>query len=124
MKYSRQRELIRDFVSRELVHPTADYVYSQVKLEQPNISLGTVYRNLNLLAEMGEIRKISLPNQSDRFDGRLDDHQHLLCQRCGEVYDLELPHLRGLAGYILDTSGFAVEHYDLIITGTCKNCGE
>ena len=70
LKYSRQRESIKDYLMHTNAHPTADMVYLHVKEQFPNISLGTVYRNLNLLSDMGEIIKISTPDGADRFDGR------------------------------------------------------
>ena len=69
LKYSRQRESILQYLSATHSHPTADMVYMHVKEEFPNISLGTVYRNLNLLADIGEIIKIPTPDGGDRFDG-------------------------------------------------------
>ena len=69
MKYSRQREIILNTVMENPVHPTADMVYSILREENPNISLGTVYRNLNYLAAEGIIRKITMPEGCDRFDG-------------------------------------------------------
>ena len=74
LKYSRQRESIIQYLSATHSHPTADMVYMHVKEEFPNISLGTVYRNLNLLADIGEIIKIPTPDGGDRFDGRTDSH--------------------------------------------------
>jgi len=72
MKYSRQRELIFETVIQNPVHPTADDIYSLVRTKLPNVSLGTVYRNLNLLSEQGDLYRIQLPNVSDRFDARID----------------------------------------------------
>ena len=69
LKYSRQRESIKNYLATTKEHPTADTVYLQMKKEFPNISLGTVYRNLNLLTEIGEAIKIPTPNGGDRVDG-------------------------------------------------------
>lgn len=84
MKYSRQRESILNSLNEKLDHPTAEMVYNCVKKEQPNISLGTVYRNLNQLVEQGVLRRIATPVSGDRFDIRTDPHAHLLCTRCGK----------------------------------------
>ena len=89
MKYSRQRESILNALNEKLDHPTAEMVYNCVKQEQPNISLGTVYRNLNQLVEQGTLRRIATPVSGDRFDIRVDPHAHLLCTCCGRVLDLE-----------------------------------
>ena len=69
LKYSRQREAIKDFLAHSHEHPTADIVYMNLRESFPNISLGTVYRNLSLLSEMGQIQKISMKDGADRFDG-------------------------------------------------------
>ena len=75
MKYSRQRESILNSLNEKLNHPTAEMVYNCVKKEQPNISLGTVYRNLNLLTDIGEVIKIPTPDGGDRFDGNVMPHR-------------------------------------------------
>ena len=78
LKYSRQREAIKEFLASTKEHPTADTVYMHVREEFPRISLGTVYRNLNLLADMGEINKITTPDGGDRFDGSVEPHYNLI----------------------------------------------
>lgn len=124
LKYSRQRASIREYLIHTNEHPTADTVYLHVKNEFPNISLGTVYRNLNLLADMGEALKITTPNGGDRFDGRTDPHYHVTCVCCGNVFDLELP-----LEHRVKINSLANEHYDgqidshsITFTGTCPHC--
>ena len=124
MKYSRQRELIRQAVMEHPVHPTADAVYAMVREREPNISLGTVYRNLNQLAQQGELLKICLPGASDRFDARTDAHHHLLCDRCGRLYDIEPGDLGGLEARIRGITDLTVTGYQVYITGICQNCAE
>lgn len=89
LKYSRQRECIKNFLRDRYDHPTAETVYLNIKEEFPNISLGTVYRNLSLLAELGEIAKISTGGP-DRFDGHTEPHYHFFCDSCGQVMDLDM----------------------------------
>lgn len=122
MKYSKQRELILTTVRKNVIHPTADQVYSIIRKTMPNISLGTVYRNLNLLAENGDIIKISLPNQSDRFDGTLEPHYHMICNKCNKVFDIKLNCLNELSDDVFKNYQFSVEHFNLIINGTCCDC--
>lgn len=122
MKYSKQRELVLNTVIENPVHPTADFVYSHLRSANPNISLGTVYRNLNLLADHGLIHKIAIPNGSDRFDFRTDEHYHMICDCCGEVFDAELDSLKELDSEIEKSTGFVVRHHDLIINGLCNKC--
>lgn len=90
LKYSRQREAIKEFLMTRTDHPTAETVYMNVKKEYPNISLGTVYRNLSLLAELGEINKVSTGEGVDRFDGKIAPHYHFICQSCGRVMDIDI----------------------------------
>ena len=79
LKYSKQREAIKNFLVTRYDHPTAETVYLNIRKEFPNISLGTVYRNLNLLAEIGEIQKLSSGIGPDRFDGNPAPHYHFIC---------------------------------------------
>ena len=90
LKYSRQRESIKTCLMKRRDHPTADHVYLSIREEYPNISLGTVYRNLNLLVELGEVRKLSFGYGPDRFDGDLNPHYHFVCRSCGAITDLPL----------------------------------
>lgn len=122
MKYSRQREMVYEVAATHLVHPTADYIYSLLRQQDPKISLGTVYRNLNQLFESGKLRKISMPGASDRFDARLDEHQHMVCEKCGKVFDVEIAGLKSLDHEVLEQTGFHVDHYELVIQGVCEDC--
>lgn len=88
LKYSRQRESIKKYLSNTKEHPTADMVYTYIRKQYPNISLGTVYRNLNLLVNQGNIIKFTTGDGSDRFDGRTSKHYHFMCTKCSEVSDL------------------------------------
>lgn len=90
LKYSRQRESIKNFLCGREDHPTADMVYTNIRREFPNISLGTVYRNLSLLVELGEIQKITTDG-ADRFDAKTIPHNHFICRRCGRVLDVMIP---------------------------------
>ena len=124
LKYSRQRESIKHFLMTTRTHPTADEVYLHVKEDFPNISLGTVYRNLNLLADLGEAIKISTPDGGDRFDGRTSPHNHFLCRKCGRLLDLELD-----MKSIEEVNRLAAENFDGLIEssstlfyGECSDC--
>lgn len=124
MNYSKQRELVLQTVLEHPVHPTANTVYKLVRRKNPKISLGTVYRNLNFLSEMGMLRKISMPVGSDRFDGRLDEHYHMACSCCGRVFDVECGALRGLDDELMAQQGFQVNNHHLLLTGLCRECRE
>lgn len=121
MKYSYQRECICTRVMNGYDHPTADMVYEDVKKILPNISLGTVYRNLNQLVDAKVIRKILSIDEVIRFD-RNDPHDHMKCVVCGNILDLTDEQLSGLNQYIEEKSGNKILSHELVLTGICKNC--
>ena len=79
LKYSKQRESIKLFLAERKDHPTADVIYLNIREQFPHISLGTVYRNLALLSELGEIKKLTTGDGADHFDGNVSPHQHVIC---------------------------------------------
>ena len=122
LKYSRQREAIKIFLASRYDHPTAETVYLAIKEEFPNISLGTVYRNLSLLSEIGEIQKLSTGVGPDRFDGNAKPHYHFTCRKCGAVLDLTvdgLDHINVLAAQGFDGE---IEGHIAYFYGTCPDC--
>ena len=86
---SRQRDAIMTYLKSRTDHPSAEQIYENVKLEIPNISLGTVYRNLTLLNDLGEIRLISVGTGADHFDANAAPHDHFVCRRCQSIIDLQ-----------------------------------
>lgn len=121
-KYSRQRELIKEFLMTRKDHPTADIVYMNVRRQNPNISLGTVYRNLTFLADAGEISRLNVGDGVDRFDANISPHYHFVCEECGRVIDLEMDSIETI-------KNTASVHFDGLITGhvtyfygLCSNC--
>ena len=122
MKFSRQRELILQTVRQSEEHLTAEQVYERLKPENTTLSLGTVYRNLNLLAEQGTLCRIRVPGGADVFDRNNDGHQHIICRCCGSVMDWRIPKMEELDQYLSELTGFAVDRHDFIAWGTCKNC--
>lgn len=123
-KYSRQREAIKEYLIQTKEHPTADTVYMYIKKSFPNISLGTVYRNLNLLSEQGEILKVNCQDGSDRFDGNYKPHYHFLCNECGRVFDLEMEsidHINVIAGAKFQGK---IEGNVTFFHGSCPECQE
>lgn len=124
LKYSRQRESIQNFLANRYDHPTAETVYQNIREEFPNISLGTVYRNLNLLAEIGEIQKISTGAGPDRFDGNMHPHYHFICNHCGCVMDLSVSGLEHINILASQDFGGAVEGHVAYFYGKCPACAE
>ena len=119
-RYSRQRELIYQTLCRTDEHPTAEMVYRWLKPENPSLSLGTVYRNLNLLADEGVIRRMAFP--VERYDANTMPHPHFRCAGCGAVYDLPLPYDSGLDDAAAQASGHQVSGHEVIFHGVCTAC--
>lgn len=122
LKYSRQRESIKACLAGRRDHPTADHVYLSIRQEYPNISLGTVYRNLNLLVELGEVRKLSFGYGPDRFDADLTPHYHFVCRACGCIMDLPLAPLTELNEKAQEYCGGRVESHRTYFYGLCREC--
>ena len=118
-RYSRQRELIYQALCSTKEHPTADMVYQWLKPENPNLSLGTVYRNLNLLADEGIIARMPFP--VERYDANTKPHPHFRCRCCGAVSDLDLPYDTSLDEQV-EAQGYEVDHHSVLFTGICVNC--
>lgn len=117
-----QRTMVFETVNKLQNHATADEIYDAIISEHPNISRATVYRNLNLLSEMGEIRKLEIPGGPDRFDHCIDNHCHVKCERCGRLFDVDMDYISGLESNIRDTRGFDFTGYDIIFRGICPDC--
>lgn len=122
IKYSRQRSAIRDFLCGRKDHPTAETVYAAVKEDFPNISLGTVYRNLSLLAELGEIQKISTEGGPDRFDFNEKPHCHFYCRTCDSMIDIDLPVHDELNSKAAEVFPGVIEKSSVLFTGLCPDC--
>lgn len=122
LKYSRQRESIKASLMARQDHPTADTLYTSIRKEYPNISLGTVYRNLNLLVELGEIRKLSCGDGADHFDGDISPHYHFVCRRCGQVLDLPLNPMEHINPLAQQCTQGLIDSHSIYFYGTCKDC--
>jgi len=122
LKRSKQREAILRVLRGTISHPTVDWIYDEVRKEIPNISLGTVYRNLRLLRENGEILEIDLSGTFSRFDGNPDNHYHFRCEKCGRVFDVAEPVNKELDKRVAQKTGFKISHHRLEFRGLCKEC--
>lgn len=119
-----QRTLVLQTVQKLQSHPTADQVYEAVSQQHPTISRGTVYRNLNQLAEDGEIKKLETPDGADHFDHCCHRHYHVRCVKCGAVYDVQMEQLPNLEQLVQDSSGFELQGFDLMFRGVCPECAK
>lgn len=124
IKHSRQRDSIKDCLANRFDHPTAETVYLTLRETIPNISLGTVYRNLALLADTGEIMRISTGDGPDRFDGNPKPHYHFFCRKCGAVSDLEMENIDLINVIAAEHFKGRIEGHMTHFFGTCADCLE
>ena len=122
LKHSRQRESIKNSLMNRYDHPTADTLYMSIREEFPNISLGTVYRNLSLLVELGEIQKISCGEGADRFDADIRPHYHFVCSSCGDVSDLHMEPLSVVNETAQEHCPGEIHSHTTYFYGTCEHC--
>lgn len=116
---TRQRKAIFELIQRECRHLTAEEIYATLHETMPHLALGTVYRNLRLMEQAGEIRRIVVAEGSDRFDKNLSPHEHATCIECGSFFDLDAPEIRAA---IERSVGISVVSYRLEVDCLCKAC--
>ena len=122
-KHFKKREAILNCLRSTTSHPTAEWVHAQLKAEYPDISLGTVYRNLALFKEQGLIVSLGSVNGVERYDGNVDPHVHFVCQSCGTVHDLHGMHVpEELNAAAAREANAAVDHCHLTFHGRCQTC--
>ena len=119
-RYSKQRETILQVVQSTFVHPNADWIYNETRKIIPNISLGTVYRNLNQLVDTGRLIKLK-DEAVVRYDGNIDHHDHFRCTTCGKWFDIKLLD-RGTIQSFNEKNHFRIESVNLELEGTCESC--
>ena len=118
-----QRQLVIAAVRFLADHPTAEEVYDRITMEYPDISKGTVYRNLNSLVESGLLGKVSVPSGADRFDHILARHYHIKCNHCGNFMNVEnFDYFHDLDDKLATATGFKMEHHDIVFSGLCPEC--
>ena len=119
---SNQKEAIFSVLKGTTSHPTAEWVHKRVRREMPNISLGTVYRNLKLLKQEGTIAELDLAGTQIRFDGNTQNHYHFRCEQCGCIFDVDEPVNKESDARIARKTGCKVSHHRLEFRGLCKDC--
>ena len=123
-RMTHQRQVILEEVGKVNSHPTADEVYEMVRKRLPRISLGTVYRNLDILSESGLIQKIAPVSNQMRFDGDTSTHYHMRCIDCGKVEDAPIDPLESLERALKDLSDYSILGHRLEFMGRCSECRE
>lgn len=121
-RMTKQRKTILKVLRSTTSHPTADWIYEEVRKEIPNVSLGTVYRNLGILKDMGEIMELDFGSTYSRFDGNPSNHYHFCCTDCGRVYDIDLILMKKIEDEAAKLSGHIIHHHRLEFYGICKEC--
>ncbi len=119
-----QRRAILEALRNTDSHPTADEVYEIVRRRLPRISLGTVYRNLEILSESGMIQKLELGGHQKRFDSRTENHYHVRCIRCGRVEDVPLKPVSAVEDVFRGVCDYQIIGHQLILFGLCPECRE
>lgn len=121
-RHTIQCDLVLDTVNKLKDHATADEIYEEIVKTHPNISKATVYRNLQRLNMMGEIRKWEIPGGADRYDHLSYDHYHIKCQKCGKIYDVDMDYIPDLVKLIKDQHGFDFTGHMIMFEGICPEC--
>jgi Fur family peroxide stress response transcriptional regulator len=123
-KFSRKREAIMEAIQSTRCHPTAQWVYEQLKPRIPDLSLGTVYRNINLFMREGRLISVGVLNGEEHFDAFTAPHPHFVCERCGKVFDLPCPCGEAPVSFAEDTGGFLPDFRKTVFYGICPECAE
>jgi len=119
---SRQKQRLMELLMATDIHPTADWLYERMRPDFPNLSLGTVYRNLRILSDSGRIRELRNGNSFSRFDARTDEHHHLVCRICGRIEDAPMRVDAALTPAAKHLNGFKIESHRLDFIGLCAEC--
>ena len=121
-KRTRQREAIIDFLKTRKDHPTAEMIYENIRKEHPNISLGTVYRNLSILSERGDILRLNYDGKSDHFDACTIPHCHFYCKNCHAITDLDLDLPSAFLKKARANFKGKIDGCSIFFDGICEDC--
>jgi len=122
MRLTSQRQVILEELSKVKSHPTANEMYDMVRKRLPRIGLGTVYRNLDLLAELGIIRKLEVGGEQKRFDSVISPHYHIRCIKCNRVDDIFIKIDRGLENSAASCCDYKILDHHVQFSGICSKC--
>ncbi len=122
MRNTAQRDTVLRVVEASCDHPSAETIYTRCREIMPEISLGTVYRNLKVLVELGKIREVSILNAGDRYDKTIGLHAHFRCKHCGRVLDVPAGALEELESKVQSATGYLIEGTEVLFVGVCDGC--
>jgi Fe2+ or Zn2+ uptake regulation protein len=123
-RMTRQRRVILEELQKTKTHPTADELYNRVREKIPNVSLGTVYRNLEVLSQCGVILKLETTGSHMRFDPNVENHYHIRCVNCGRVADAPVEMFDGIDAQLEQASRYRIIGHRLEFMGICPHCQE
>ena len=124
-RFSKKRQAIYEALMDSLEHPNAEMVYQSLKADYPDLSLGTVYRNLAMFRTEGTIQSLGTVNGMERYDGTIEPHTHFICTNCGQVLDLETVELpEEVLQKAAQAAGGTIRTWQLLFNGTCNHCIE
>ena len=124
LRMTKQRRLILEELRRQNTHPTADVIYEQVRKKMPKISLGTVYRNLEILTALGEIQTLELSGSQKRYDGVPNKHYHIRCLHCGRMDNAPIAPLQRLEDELYASTVYTIMGHRLEFLGLCPECSK
>ncbi len=124
LKNTEQRKKIIEFLRHSKDHPTAEMIFNELKKQMPNISMGTIYRNLNILIYQGKVHEVYTGDAKRHFDGNPTPHSHFICERCGKIYDIE----KSISQFEIESIQRSIPHhifrYKLEFYGICSECSK
>ena len=123
-KSSKQRDLILNYMKQINGHVTAEQIFQDLNTGDTKISLATVYRNLNILCDMHEIKKIAHPIDGYQYDKTCKPHYHLHCIKCDRILDLDLPYKEDYNKEMSELTGLPITTHDMMVEGICIDCLE
>lgn len=116
MRFSKQREAVYNILCSTTSHPDVAWIYARTRVVIPNISIATVYRNLDELVSIGKIKKVSAEGYADRYDANMREHAHLVCSHCGKIVDVDIDKV-AVKHRLTD-----VDRYEITFYGCCDEC--
>jgi Fe2+ or Zn2+ uptake regulation protein len=117
-----QRTAILEVLKGVRTHPSADWIYDEVRKKLPRISKGTIYRNLNVLEDEGVLVELNVDGMVGRYEIRQDNHYHFICEKCGRIFDLDGPVEAKLNAKFAKKTGFKITYHQLEFRGLCHDC--
>ena len=124
MRNSATRNSIYEYLCGTNAHPSAEMIYNDLKGDLPNLSLGTVYRNLKQLEELGRVIRVTNVDNHERYDAICEDYAHFVCEKCGRIIDLMDADINA-AKMVCNLSGGAkIKRIRIVLNGICENCSE